>query len=217
MSKSDTTPTPARPRSAKVRGDLLLDSRRRRGWTQAEVAKAADLSDRLVRKAERGEVIDRRSIELLATALQIPAESLIDDGAATSQSMAAKAKEFLEEVWNHGNFAVIDTHLAHAFRFHHESGVVHSRQEMRERIEQFRQSFSDFDFQVEVVQEYGAFVVCRWTVRMTHSGAWFDVPATGRRVTVHGSSWVQSVDGKFGDAWDYWDAGLLYRSLRGDR
>lgn len=202
-------------RSAKVRGELLQDVRLRRGWTQADAARESGLSDRLLRTAERGGALDKHSIEALARVFQIPLESLmLCDESAGRPSLGAKAKEFLEQVWNHGNLTVIDTHLLPEFRFHHESGVVSNRQEMRERIAQFRTSFSDYDFTLEDVQEYGSFIVCRWIVHMTHSGPWLDLPATGRRVTVHGSSWVQVVNGKFGDAWDYWDAGLLYETLK---
>lgn len=203
-------------RSVAVRGQLLRDFRHARGWTQRDAATRCGVSDRSIRAAERGGPISRRMLHQLALAYEMPAQALIKQGVQprTGTSMAPRAREFLEQIWNHGNLAVVDTHLAPEFRFHHEAGVVTSRAEMRERITQFRSSFSDFCFTVEDVHEYGEFVVCRWTVQMTHTGPWVDLPPTHCRVTVHGSSWVQVVDGLFGDAWDYWDARALYESLQ---
>jgi predicted ester cyclase len=204
-----------RNRSTNVQGEVLRSQRLAHAWTQQELAQAAGLSERLIRLAERGGPIEMKSVRALASALSVPSEAILGDDAepATGPSMGAKARRFLQQIWNHGNLDVINELLLPEFRFHHERGVVSNREEMRQRIEDFRRSFSDFDFVVEGTVDHGTFIVCRWRVAMTHNGAWLSLPATGRRVTVHGSSWVQVVDGKFGDAWDFWDPEKLYREL----
>ena len=57
-----------RRRSFAVRGDFLRSLRLRRGWSQQEAARRADLSERLIRKAERGEPLEAKSISQLAAA-----------------------------------------------------------------------------------------------------------------------------------------------------
>lgn len=204
-----------RTRSVQVRGGALCDARRRLGWTQAEAARRSGLSDRLIRTAERGGPIDRQSAETLSKLLAIPLDALLAGRPpGTRLPMTERAREFLEQIWNFRNFSVIQTHLLPEFTFRHESGVACGRDEMRERIEVFQQAFSDFHFVVEESVEYDDFVVCRWVVDMTHSGPWLDLAPTGKRATVNGSSWVKVVNGMFGDAWDYWDAGRLYETLK---
>jgi predicted ester cyclase len=191
--------------------------RRRSGWTQAEAARRGQVSDRLIRTAERGGPIDRHSAEVLSGLFQIPLDALLADGnppAATAGQMAARACEFLDQIWNHRNLAVIETHLAAEFRYHHDAGIALGRDGMRARVEGFQRSFTVNRVIVEDSVEYGDFVVCRWIFEMTHSGPWLDLAPTGKQVAVPGSSWVQVVDGKFGDAWDYWDSSALYESLR---
>ena len=109
---------------------------------------------------------------------------------------------------------MVDELIVPEFAFHSEAGVVRNREEFKARVLKFHESFSDFDFVLEDVSDLGDAVVCRWRVSMTHHGQWVDLPPTGRRVTVHGSSWAQLVGEKFGDAWDYWDPAALYSQLK---
>lgn len=53
-------------------GDKLRALRLDRGWTQLELAIAAGVSDRTVRKAERSQPLRRQFLEYLAGALQVP-------------------------------------------------------------------------------------------------------------------------------------------------
>lgn len=151
---------------------------------------------------------------MLARVYQIPYAAILEPAGVNDSLGPPCAKQFLEQLWNEGDLSVIDTMFQSEFRFHHDSGVVHNREEMRQRVETFRRSFSDFDFLVEESDVFGEFIVCRWVVRMTQTGQWLDLAPTHHRVTVHGSSWVKVVDGKFGDAWDFWDAGRVYETLK---
>ena len=65
-------------RSSLVNGDLLRAFRNLRGWTQQDTARESGVTDRVIRKAEAGGPIARRSIEAIAAALRIPAETLIE-------------------------------------------------------------------------------------------------------------------------------------------
>jgi transcriptional regulator with XRE-family HTH domain len=213
-----------RNRSVPARGELLRSLRVRQGWTQQQAAESADVSDRLIRKAESGGPLDLATVEKLAKLYQTPVEAITSapcpedrapptEGSLATSPMTAKAKRFMEENWNDGRLDVIDELLHPEFKFHHESGTVHNRAEMRDRILKFRESFGVSNFVVEEATDHGDFVALRWRCLLTHSGPWLDLLPTHRRVVVHGSSWVQVVDGRFADAWDFWDPGLLYQQL----
>lgn len=213
-----------RRRSFAVDGELLRELRLARGWSQSEAAIRADVSDRLIRKAEGGGPIQASTITSLAclydsVANPISPEKILVNEASTiltpppGPDVQAMLTRWFDGLWNQLDLSVIDDLIVPEFAFHAESGVVRNRQEMRERVLEFRESFSDFDFDVEHISDLGGAVVCRWTVSMTHCGFWLGIPPTGRRVTVHGSSWVQLIDDKFGDAWDFWDPMRVHETL----
>jgi transcriptional regulator with XRE-family HTH domain len=218
---NDRTEHPIRDRGVSVRGDFLRSLRLERGWSQKEAATAADLSEKTIRAAEKGDPLDQSTIDLLAKVYRVPGaaiqcneiRSAADAESGSLSGSAVNAKRYLEGVWNDGKLELIDELFLPEFHFHHESGAVHSREEMRERVLEWRRSFSDIHFAVEQVDDYGEFIACYWHVTAVHSGAWLDLAPTGRRIEFHGSSWAQVVDGLFGDCWDFWDPALLYQQL----
>jgi transcriptional regulator with XRE-family HTH domain len=223
-SESDRPASTSRQRSFAVRGGHLKSLRMAKGWTQAEAARRADLTDRLIRKAESGGPLEVKSITRLAELYGEPdrplnPEDLLDDpadvasGPPPTSSRADMLRRWFDGLWNNLDLSVVDELIIPEFEFHAETGVVRNRQEMKDRVLKFRESFSDFDFIVDQVADLGEAVVCYWHVHMTHSGPWLDLKPTGRRLTVHGSSWVQMVGDRFGNAWDFWDPGKAYEEL----
>jgi len=214
----------SRKRAFRVRGEYLRSSRLSRGWSQAEAARRADVSDRLIRKAETGGPLEAKSITILADlyrTLEAPLspDQLMAEGVHScvdgfpEPAVERMLRRWFDGLWNKFDLSVIDALILPRFEFHTESGVVRGREELKSRILQWRESFSDFDFVVEQISDMGDAVACRWRVAATHSGKWLDLAPTGRRVLVHGSSWVELVGDQFGNAWDFWDPRLLYQQL----
>jgi predicted ester cyclase len=57
-------------------------------------------------------------------------------------------------------------------------------------------------FSVELLIVSGDLVVSNWTLTGTHSGeAYYDVPPSGRRVTINGSAILRMRDGKVVEHW----------------
>jgi predicted ester cyclase len=52
--------------------------------------------------------------------------------------------------------------------------------------EQFRRAFPDLEWRVDLLLEEGDLVAARWTASGTHSGAWADLPPTGKHMTFSG-------------------------------
>lgn len=62
-------------------------------------------------------------------------------------------------------------------------------------------AFSDTDLQFINVLAEGDRAVAHWSMQSTHTGDFFGVPATGKRVNITGTDIVRIVDGKITDWW----------------
>jgi len=63
-------------------------------------------------------------------------------------------------------------------------------------------AFPDMEFRVEVLIEADDLVVSHWTLEGTHTGrAYYDVPPSGRRVTINGTAILRMRDGKVIEHW----------------
>src|SRR5262249_35402139 len=65
-----------------------------------------------------------------------------------------------------------------------------------------RRAFPDMQFRVDLLIESGDLVVSNWTLTGTHSGeAYYDVPPSGRPVTINGTAILRMPDGKVVEHW----------------
>ena len=63
-------------------------------------------------------------------------------------------------------------------------------------------AFPDMQFEVHLVLECDDLVVSNWTLVGTHTGApYYDIPASGRRVTINGTAILRFRDGKVIEHW----------------
>jgi len=65
-----------------------------------------------------------------------------------------------------------------------------------------RSAFPDMEFTVDLLIESGDLVVSNWTVRGSHTGTpFFDVPPTGKAVTINGTAILRIKDGQIVEHW----------------
>ena len=65
-----------------------------------------------------------------------------------------------------------------------------------------RRAFPDMEFHVDLLIESGDLIVSNWTLTGTHTGeAYYDVPPSGRRVTINGTAILRMRDGKVVEHW----------------
>jgi steroid delta-isomerase-like uncharacterized protein len=83
---------------------------------------------------------------------------------------------------------------------------------IRQEVSDYRAAF-DFAFTVEDQIAEGDKVTTRWTWDATHRGDFRDVPATGARCTVTGTTTCRIRGGKIAEAWWNWDTLGLLRQL----
>jgi steroid delta-isomerase-like uncharacterized protein len=125
---------------------------------------------------------------------------------------SAIIRRWFEEVWNKGRISAIDEMAAPNVVGHGQAqhGVDIGLREFKPFVHRFRHAFPDMQVSIHATIEQGETVVARWTATMTHRGEFLGIPATGRRVTVTGTSIQRIVDGKIIEGWDNWDQlGLL--------
>jgi len=124
---------------------------------------------------------------------------------------AAELKPILDayvEAWNTGNVDVLDA-IADAGVQRHVSPTVPSSatnlDELKQVITNFRAQFPDFHVSLDEEIYVAGKSVIRWTVTGTHTGSTEELPATGKAVSVSGSSIMHYAEGKLTEEWAYFD------------
>ncbi len=133
-----------------------------------------------------------------------------------SHDYKALITRWFEEVWNNGSDSAIDE------LFHpqgHARGVPQPDSDLigpagfKTLYHPFRQQFSNIHIHLEEILVDGDRVATRWTATLTHTGSTPELAATGKQVTLPGSSFVHYKGDKINEAWNYMDMTLLYHRL----
>jgi steroid delta-isomerase-like uncharacterized protein len=110
------------------------------------------------------------------------------------------------EVWNQGNFEVIDEIYAKDYQCHFICGLEASGQDgVQEFISSHRESFPDWTEKVVDIVADGDRVVTRYISTGTHKGEFQGVAATGRKITISEVSIHRVLNGKIVEQWGFPD------------
>jgi steroid delta-isomerase-like uncharacterized protein len=91
-----------------------------------------------------------------------------------------------------------------------QAGPQYGPDAVRRYLLYYFRAFPDLEVTVDEVVVEDSRLVLFWTWRGTHKGRFMNIPATGKAVTVRGSSLIALEDGKIRRAVRIWDmAGLL--------
>jgi predicted ester cyclase len=103
----------------------------------------------------------------------------------SAQNKAAMRRIY-EEIWNQGNFEVVDEIISPDYVGHIPTppGAPSGREGLRWFIQMYRAAFPDIHVQVEDQIAEGDKVLTRITVRGTHQGQLMHIPPTNKEVTV---------------------------------
>lgn len=129
-----------------------------------------------------------------------------------SEQNKISEQTLIEEVWNRGNFAIVDQLVSPDFRGHSASPETDTRgtDGYRAYYQALRAAFPDMHFAIEDQIAEGDKVVTRWTARGTHQGDYAGIPATGRAGVIIGVTTDRIADGKVVECWTSLDElGLL--------
>lgn len=125
------------------------------------------------------------------------------------------ARRWFDEVWNQRRSDTIDELLTDESVCFSESGEVRGKQEFKVKTHNvFLSAFPDLHIDVQGTVADEDEVVVRWSGTATHLGDGLGFPATGRKVSFRGMTWIRFANGKMVEGWDCWDQSRLIESLR---
>src|SRR5262245_27651953 len=127
---------------------------------------------------------------------------------------AALARRWFEEVWNQRKDATVSELMADPCDGHMEGGEVSNGAEFLAARAARRAALPDIRVKVEDVIAEGDKAVVRWSATGTHRGHDLGVPASGRKASFRGMSWIRFANGKIVEGWDSWNMGRLMEDLR---
>lgn len=97
-------------------------------------------------------------------------------------------RRVVDEVWNEGNYSMIDEVAARDLLIHASlpEGEIHGSEGAKQFYVMLRTGFPDIHFTVEDQIAEGDRVVTRWLARGTHTGEFQGLPPTGKQAVVMG-------------------------------
>jgi steroid delta-isomerase-like uncharacterized protein len=139
-------------------------------------------------------------------------------GGSMSEENKNLVRRWFDEVWNKGNLSAIremyhQNGLAHGFP--EPDSVIRSPEEFAENCRGFRAAFPEVHVTVDDLVAEGDKIAVRWTATMTHGGDGLGFPATSKKVSVAGSSFLICGDGKILEGWNFMDLTRMRLQLEG--
>jgi ketosteroid isomerase-like protein len=127
-----------------------------------------------------------------------------------SEDTKAIARRFVEQFLNTGDPAALDDLVAPGYVDHDlPPGVTPP-----ESIGMFRAGFPDAVFTVEDVLADDDRVAVRYRIEGTHTGDFFGMAPTGRKVSIGGISIYRVREGRLAEAWVQYDQAGLVRQVQ---
>jgi steroid delta-isomerase-like uncharacterized protein len=125
-----------------------------------------------------------------------------------SEQNKALAKRWFEEVWNQGKESTIDELFdsqGKVYGFPEPDSVLIGPEGFKAIHRAFRNAFGDLRIVLDELISEGDRVAIRWTCSGTHSGDGLGFPATGKKVTIPGSSFIACRNGQITEGRNYMD------------
>ena len=133
---------------------------------------------------------------------------------ATSDN-AALARRWFEEVWNQRRADTVREMIAPDAVCDSEGGpLVGPEAFIAQAHTPFLGAFSDLRVQVDGTVSEGDQVVVRWRGHGTHDGDGFGIPASGKRVSFRGMTWIRFRGGLMVEGCDSWNLTALMAALQ---
>jgi predicted ester cyclase len=132
------------------------------------------------------------------------------------EEMKKMYRRWLLEEWGEGNYAVAEELVAEDLVDHNPlPGQPTGRAGEVWTAKMVRKAFPDARFEADVVVSDGEYVVGRWTMTGTNTGSFdlFDLPPTGRPVSMTGQEIFRVHNGMFVEVWHQEDVGGMLNQL----
>ncbi|MDO8691753.1 MAG: ester cyclase [Dehalococcoidia bacterium] len=129
----------------------------------------------------------------------------------SAEDKKALVREATYEIWNNGNFGVLEKAYTSDYVSHDTSSPEPlNAQAFKESVTLYRAAFPDMLVKVEDEILEGDMLVERWSATCTHRGEFMGLPPTGKKLSLTGISVVRLRADKIAESWENYDAlGML--------
>ena len=134
-----------------------------------------------------------------------------------SEANKQLARDWFEQVWNQKSEEAIDRMFSlhgKAHGFLGPDGVLDGPEAFKEAHRVFCAAFPDIHADIEQIVAEGDVVAIRWKATLTHLGDQLGFPASGKKGTLNGSSFIVVNGGQIIDGWNQMDLQALYLDLQ---
>ena len=121
----------------------------------------------------------------------------------------------IQDVWNEGNFDVIEDYVSSDFVVHGSiaSGDTLGPDGIREYFATLRRAFPDLHFTIESQIAEDDLVVTHWEASGTNTGEFQGMPPTGKQCQIAGHDIDRIANGKIVECWSLFDELGLFIEL----
>ncbi len=129
------------------------------------------------------------------------------------------AREWFERVWNQKSEAAIDRMFhpdGKCYGFPKPDAVLTSPEDFKVIHRSFCGAFPDLHIEIEELVAEGDVVAVRWQITMTHRGDHLGIPASGKRASLSGASFIIVKGAQITEGWNYMDLQAMLMQLRAD-
>ena len=144
---------------------------------------------------------------------------IITDNTFSQENYLERNKELVrrmdEEVWNKGNFEIIDELYSPNFVWHFlpTGSETAGLESLREEVRNHRKAFPDWTEEIKHIIAEGDLVVIHFVSKGTNEGSFMGNPPTGKSVQINEMSIFRIVDGKIAEQWLLPDILSMQRQL----
>jgi len=132
----------------------------------------------------------------------------------SAEGNKALIHEIIEEVWNKGDLAAIDSYFAPNYVDHTPfPGQGPGPEGYRQVVAAIRDAFPDLHLTLEDILSEGDKAAFRYTMRGTHQGQFMGIPPSGRPFSVEGMIIARVAEGKAVERWANLDTLGLMQQL----
>ena len=127
----------------------------------------------------------------------------------------ALLRRYYDDVVNGAKLETADEVFASDYVSHHNDpiGLPHGPEGVKQFLAMTRAGFPDLTLSVDDLFGAGDLVASRWTMRGTHTGTWFGMPATGRSAEWAGVVISRVAAGRIAEEWYNFDQLRLLQQL----
>ena len=120
----------------------------------------------------------------------------------STQANKTLVRQFVEEVFNKGDLAAVDTFLDTNYIEHAGApGLAPGPEGFKQLLTIFDTAFPGIHMTIEDLVAEGDRVVGRFTARGTHQGEFFGIPPAGKQVTLTAINIYRIAGGKIAERW----------------